>query len=281
MENSRYAPTRRRKFIVAPIILALLLIAFQYFGAENFTNPETGQNVRVGISLNQEAALGLSSFREVLSQSHLISEGPEVDMAKRVATKLIQSVDQDSQKFEWAVEVIRSEQMNAFCLPGGKIAVYTGIIPISKNDDGLAAVMGHEIAHATARHGAQRLFQQNLVQTALGGISGATSQMDPRERQMVLGMLGAGVQYGLILPYGRDHESEADRIGLIYLIRAGYRPEAAVEFWQRMQEVGGAQPPQWASTHPSHGTRITELKALINEYKTKGTVGGITVIKNS
>ena len=274
------APQRRRKLVLAPIIVAVILLAVNFYGAESFTNPETGQSMRVGLSVDQESALGLSSFREVLSQSRVVPSGPTVDMSRRVAQRLITAVDENSKKFAWAVEVIESEQMNAFCLPGGKIAVYTGIIPVAKDDDGLAAVMGHEIAHATARHGAQRLFQQNLVQIAMSGVSGATAEMDPRERQTILGVLGAGVQFGIILPYGRDHESEADKMGLIYLIRSGYRPEASVEFWQRMESAGGSQPPEWLSTHPSHGTRINDLKRYIEEYRDHGTVGGLSVVKS-
>ena len=123
----------------------------------------------------------------------------------------------------------------------------------------------------------QRLLQQQMVQTAMAGVSGATMEMDRGQRQAVMAALGAGVQYGLVLPYGRDHESEADEIGLIYLIRAGYRPEAAIEFWQRMEQASQGQPPEWASTHPSHGTRIARLQQLVNEYRTNGTVAGRAV----
>jgi metalloendopeptidase OMA1, mitochondrial len=261
------APRKRRRFILLPLLIALGVIAFQYLSAETYINPETGQSVRVAISPEQEATLGLQSFQEVLSQSEVIQNGPEVDISRRVAKRLIDVVDPESKNFSWEVQVIRSDQMNAFCLPGGKIAVYTGILPITKDDDGLAAVMGHEIAHATSRHGAQRLLQQSLVQTGMMGLSGATAEMNQSERRVLLGVLGAGVQYGLILPYGRDHEVEADEIGLKYLIRAGYRPEAAIEFWERMDQAGGAQPPEWASTHPSHGTRIERLRKLVAEYQ--------------
>lgn len=270
-------PSSRRKprsLILAPLLLAALFIAFQYFTAETYTVPETGRTARVAMTREQEAALGVQSFRQVLSQSDRVQTGPLVNQVQSVAKRLINVLDPTSQSFDWAVEVIESEQMNAFCLPGGKIAVYTGILKVADTPDALAAVMGHEIAHATARHGAQRLFQQNLLQAALTGAQFATSDMESGERRLILGVLGAGAQYGVILPYGRDHETEADEIGLIYLIKAGFQPEASVTFWDRMNEVGGAQPPEWASTHPHPRKRMKHLEELIREYRTNGTVNG-------
>ncbi len=253
----------RRKVLWLPLVLVGLFVAFQYFSAETFTNPETGEIKKVGMSIDQEAALGFQSFKEVLSQSRTVDSGPQAELVKSVAKKLINVLDPESQKFEWAVSVVDSDQINAFCLPGGKIVVYTGILPIAEDADGLATVMGHEIAHATSRHGAQRMFQQGLFQTAMMGANISLSEMDPQQRQVVLGALGAGVQYGLILPYGRDHELEADAIGLRYMHRAGFDIKKAVGFWERMSEVGGAQPPEFLSTHPSHGSRIDRIRSLI------------------
>ncbi len=270
MENANYqeAQPRRRRLILAPLILALLYIAFQYFTAETFVNPETGGRHRVLLSVEQESALGLQSFREVLSQSRTLESGPQVEMVRRVVERLVQGVDDQSKQFEWAASVIQSDQINAFCLPGGKIAVYTGILPVAQDDDGLATVLGHEIAHATARHGAQRLFQQNLLQAAATGVNASLGDMDPQRRQVVLAALGAGIQYGIVLPYGRDHETEADEMGLKYMVRAGYNPEAAIQFWERMAQQSGSQPPEWASTHPAHGSRIARLRELVAKIKT-------------
>jgi predicted Zn-dependent protease len=154
--------------------------------------------------------------------------------------------------------------VNAFCLPGGKIVVYTGIIPVAKTDAGLATVMGHEMAHATLRHGSERLFKQQATQTVLTGISVSMGDMDYEQRRAIMGALGAGAQYGLLMPFGRDHESEADALGLTYMARAGYDPREAIAFWERMAEAsGGAQPPEFMSTHPAHGTRIERLKQLM------------------
>ncbi|HPA16531.1 MAG TPA: M48 family metallopeptidase [Verrucomicrobiae bacterium] len=257
------APRRRRRFLIGPILIALAIIAFKYFTAEEFTNPETGQTVRVSLSSEQEQALGLQSYQQVLRESQTVDSGPQHDMVLRVARRLIPLLDERSRRYEWSASLVKSDVPNAFCLPGGKIVVFTGILPITQNEAGLAAVMGHEIAHATARHGAQRIFQNELLQTAMSGMQGSLAELDPEQQRAILGVLGAGVQYGLVLPYGRDHENEADKMGLMYMARAGYDPEEALRFWLRMEEVGGANPPEWASTHPSHGTRIQRLRELM------------------
>lgn len=259
----RGEPRRRRGFLMGPILIALAVIAFRYFTAEEFTNPETGETVRVSLSPEQEQALGLQGYQQVLSESRTVDSGPQRDMVIRVAKRLIPMLDERSRQFEWGVSLVQNDVPNAFCLPGGKIVVFTGILPITQNEAGLAAVMGHEIAHATARHGAQRIFQNELLQTAMSGVQGSLAEMDPGQQRAILGVLGAGVQYGLVLPYGRDHENEADKMGLMYMARAGYDPEDALRFWQRMDEAGGANPPEWASTHPSHGTRIQRMRELM------------------
>lgn len=266
---------RRRGVLLGPIVLFAIYIAFQYLSADTFLNPETGEKKRVAISVDQESALGLQGFREVLSQERRIESGPQAEMVKQVASRLINQVDSESKKFQWMVSLVDSRQINAFCLPGGKIVVFTGILPIAKTADGLATVMAHEIAHATSRHGAQRMFQQGLVQTAMLGANMSFAEMDPQKRQLLLGALGAGVQYGLILPYGRDHELEADEIGLRYMARAGYDPREAIAFWERMADAAGAgAPPEWVSTHPSHGSRINRIKDLLPAILAETKVSG-------
>lgn len=225
--------------------------------------PETGRVARVGMSTEQEAALGLQSYREVVAQSDLVRSGPEYDAVTRVARRLTATVGDAGGHFDWQVSVIRSDQANAFCLPGGKIAVYTGILKHTQTDAGLAAVMGHEMAHAIARHGSQRLLQSSLTQTLMTGASFSFSDMDWDQRRMVMAALGAGAQFGVLLPFSRKHESEADELGLAYMARAGYDPAEAITFWQRMASVGGGQPPEFASTHPAHGTRIEHLRQLL------------------
>jgi len=243
-----------------PILVAGIFFAYQYFSSEKFVNPETGRASHVGLSTQQEAALGLQSYNQVLAQSKPIESGPEFDMLQRVAGRLAKATGDVGSKFDWRASLIRDRQVNAFCLPGGKIVVYTGILPVAQNEASLATVLGHEMAHATSRHGAQRVLQQNLAQTAMTGIAVSLSDMDYDKQRAIMGALGAGAQFGVLMPFGREHESEADHIGLIYMARAGYDPEESIRFWERMERSGGAQPPEFLSTHPAHGHRIEQLQ---------------------
>ena len=260
-----------------PILAAGLFFAWQYFGSEKFVNPETGRKSHVGMSAQQEAALGFQTYRQVLSQSQTIDSGPQFEMVKNVAGRLARATGASGQSYDWQVSLIRDDQVNAFCLPGGKIVVYTGIFPVAQNDAALATVMGHEMAHATSRHGAQRVLQQNLTQTAMTGIAVSLSDMDYNKQRTVMGALGAGAQFGILMPFSRKHESEADEIGLMYMARAGYDPQESIRFWQRMEKTGGGAPPEFLSTHPSHGTRIQALEALMPkamaEYQRAGGGG--------
>jgi len=257
---------RRRKFVLAPLLVAGLLVLMQYFGAERFVNPETGRSAPVGLSLEQESELGLQSYRQVLAQEEVLPAGPEVDLVTRVARRLAAVTGDAARQFDWQVSVVRSPQVNAFCLPGGKIVVYTGILPVAKTEAGLATVMGHEMAHATSRHGAQRLFQSQVANTLMQGaqMSVAMGDLSVDQQRAVLGAIGAGAKFGVILPFSREHESEADAVGLMYMARAGYDPRESVEFWQRMAAASQeGQPPEFASTHPAHETRIENLRALM------------------
>ena len=253
----------KRKLAIFPLLIAGAVVLFQYFGAEKVKNPETGRTVRVALSSDQEEALGLQSYREILSQSRTIDSGPEYEMVVRVAERLARATGDAARDFKWHVSLIQSPQVNAFCLPGGKIAVFTGILPYARTESGLAAVMGHEMAHAVARHGSQRLLRTSMAQTLMMGASFSLSDMDPRQRQTVMAAIGAGAQYGVLLPFSREHELEADQMGLIYMARAGYNPNEAISFWERMSEAGGQQPPEFASTHPAHGTRIEQLREFM------------------
>ena len=169
-------------------------------------------------------------------------------------------------KLDWEIKLIESEQKNAFALPGGKIAIYTGILTVAKNEAGLATVMSHEIAHVIARHGAQRMTQQMLMQGAM--IGAGLSMKNRTQRNLVLTALGVGVLYGFTLPFSRSHESEADQIGLIYMAKAGYNPNEAIKFWQRFSKVKDKKgPPEWASTHPADKTRMRGLRGFLSRAK--------------
>jgi predicted Zn-dependent protease len=246
-----------------PLVAAALFFGYQYFTSEKFVNPETGRKSHVGLSEKQEAALGLQSYQQVLSQAQRIDQGPQFDSVKRVTDRLAGATGAAGHNFDWQVSLIEDKQVNAFCLPGGKVVVYTGILPVAQNEAALATVLGHEMAHATSRHGAQRVFEQNLAQTAMTGVAVSLSNEDYNKQRAIMGALGAGAQFGVLMPFGRKHESEADAIGLMYMARAGYDPQESIRFWQRMEHsaAGSAQPPEFMSTHPSHGTRIQALEA--------------------
>src|SRR5438477_1444705 len=251
----------RRHIKWLPLLLAGLFFAYQYFSSEKFVNPETGRKSHVAMSTREEALLGLQSYQQVLAQSESIDSGPELDMVRRVWSRVARATGKAGADFDWQVSLIRSPQVNAFCLPSGKIVVYTGILPITQNEAALATVLGHEMAHATSRHGSQCVLQQNLAQTALTGVAMSLSDMDYDKQRAVMGALGAGTQFGVLMPFSRKDESEADAIGLLYMARAGYDPQESIRFWQRMENVGGPQPPEFLSSHPSHGTRIQQLQA--------------------
>jgi len=267
---------RKRHIVIFPLVIALAFMAFRYFTAEKVVNPLTGKTARVGLSSQQEETLGLQSYREVLSQSEVISRGPEHDTVMRVAGRLTAVTSSEAKDFQWQASVVQSPLVNAFCLPGGKIVVYSGILPYTKTEAGLAAVIGHEMAHAVARHGSQRLLRTSLAQTFLMGANFSFGNLDLQERQTLMAALGAGAQYGLLLPFSRQQETEADEMGLLYMARAGYDPREAIAFWERMSRSGGAQPPAYLSTHPSHAERIQDLqafmpKALAEYDKRKGS----------
>ena len=245
---------------VIPILIALLVVLFQRFSAPKIVN-EAGRSARLGMNPQQELALGAQAYSQVLSESRTITSGQSYEMVKRCAQRLTAVTGEAGKNFQWAVSVVESNQVNAFCLPGGKIVVYTGILPVAQSEAGLAVVMGHEIAHATNHHGAERVLQEKTSNTLLTGANFSLSGTDPNQHRQIMGLIGAGARVGFLLPFSRDHESEADSVGLKYMARAGYDPREAVAFWQRMSaQAGSGAPPQFLSTHPAHETRIARLK---------------------
>lgn len=247
-----------------------------YWFSNQSVDPVTGESVLIdrGLSADDEKALGLQAYQEILSQERPLPADAEVSrQVTAIAQRLIDRVDEVemalaaehglepsrfSQDFDWEVNVIESDQANAFCLPGGKMAVYTGLVPVARNEDALAVVMGHEIAHALLRHGAQRMAQQKLSQ--VGQMAGALSGMDPQQQQMVMAAMG----YGYLLPYARKHETEADEVGLMLAAAACFDPQESVPLWERMSAAsGGGSPPEFSSTHPNPGTRIQNLQDLM------------------
>jgi metalloendopeptidase OMA1, mitochondrial len=253
---------------VIPAILAAAAAGYLWFTAEEQEVPITGRTQRVNLTDQQQEQLGAQVYQQTLQESAgvIVASGPEYEMVQRVADRIASVGAEDKPEFEWEFALIDHPQANAFCLPGGKIVVYTGILPVAKTEAGLATVVGHEVAHATAEHGAERIFQQQLTQTAVQIVAAGSAETQQQYEQ-IAGLLGAGAQVGLTLPWGRDQESEADHIGLIYMARAGYDPAEAVGFWQRMERAhrDQPQPPEYLGTHPSSETRIEQIRGWLPE----------------
>lgn len=257
----------------APLVLAgiVLMVAS---GCE--TNPYTGRSQLLMTSISQEMQLGEQAYAQVKNDPNVrLSRDPrEVEPVKRVAGRIIEAAKRSkyaamAKQFEWEVSVIKDDKTaNAFALPGGKIAVYTGIFPVAKTEAGLAAVMGHEVVHALARHGAERMSQGQLANAALqvAGAAIGASGSNPLLGQATMAALGLGAQVGVLLPFSRKHESEADYVGILLAADAGYDPRESIGLWERMAELSkGGEPAEFLSTHPSHGTRIEQLKAWMPE----------------
>jgi predicted Zn-dependent protease len=240
-------------------LLLLVVVACQ-------TVPLTGRSQLILLPEPEEIRMGVQAYQQILRKSK-ISKDPRLnELVMRVGSRIARATGRMDYRWEFTV-IEDDKQVNAFALPGGKVAVYTGILPVTKDDAGLATVMGHEVAHAVARHGGERVTQGLLVQVGLAAAQTALAAGDPRMVQQVTGLLGAGAAVGVILPFGRAQESEADHLGLIYMARAGYDPREAIPFWQRMEQAarGRSAPPEFLSTHPSHGTRIRQIEQWMPE----------------
>jgi len=224
---------------------------------------------------SQLFALSLQQYSKVLKESKLSQDQEKVNMVERVGKRIAMASEEfledsglrwQAKDYQWEFILIEDDKMvNAWCMPGGKVAVYTGILPITKDENGLAVVMGHEVAHAIANHGNERMSQGLIA--SMGGIalSAALSEKPNQTRKIYMAAFGLGASVGFLLPYSRVHESEADRIGLMLTARAGYDPREAIPFWQRMNEKAGARPPEFLSTHPVPESRIQNIKTYIPE----------------
>lgn len=240
------------------------------------TNPYTGRHQLLMTSVAEENDLGTQAYSQVKNDPKVrLSQDPrEVEPVKKVAARIIEAAKRSkysemAQQFQWEMTVIKDDKtMNAFALLGGKIAVYTGIFPVAKTEAGLAAVLGHEVVHALARHGAERMSQGQLTNAALqvAGAAIGASGGNPMLSQAAMAALGAGAQVGVLLPFSRAHESEADYIGILLAADAGYDPRESIHLWERMEQLStGGGPAEFLSTHPGHETRIQQLKKWMPE----------------
>jgi len=228
------------------------------------TAPETGRQQLLLISPSEEARIGLQAFQQLKQQEPVVATGKDARIVRDVGQRIAQVAPLPGA--QWEFVLFRDDSPNAFALPGGKVGIYTGILPITKNEAGLATVMGHEVAHAVARHSAERMSQSLLTQIGGTALAAAIGSDAGVTRDLVLQAYGLGTQVGVMLPYSRTHELEADRIGLLYMARAGYDPREAIEFWKRFSaynERGGGKPPEFLSTHPVDARRIAQLEAML------------------
>lgn len=228
-----------------------------------YTVPETGRQSLVLVPPEQEAALGARAFQEVRAQERISNDPAALDRVTRVGRRIATAVGNDLPAAQWEFVVFESPEVNAFALPGGKVGVYTGLLALAANDDELATVIGHEIAHVTARHGAERMTWEQGLQM-VGGVVGATaeSKLSPQTSNLVKLVYGAGTQLAAVLPHSRFQESEADKIGLHYAAKAGYDPRAALAFWVKMNQRANAPGgPAFLRTHPTSEDRIAKLEA--------------------
>ncbi len=229
------------------------------------TNPETGRSQLILVSEGQLAQLAASSWSQVKRKERLSRDPAYTSRVLRVAPRIVSAAGMGNRRWEFAV--FENKEINAFALPGGKIGVYTGILDLMDNDDQLATVLGHEVGHITGKHGQERYSQAIAANAGLQTAAVAMQAGNVGFANEIAAILGAGVSFGIILPYARRHEYEADRLGLIYMARAGYRPREAVRFWRKMmaQNKNRQKPPEFMSTHPSDANRIAAMERAIVE----------------
>jgi predicted Zn-dependent protease len=247
-----------------------LLVAAVLACASCYTNPVTGRKSVVAIPVSQELELGQQSFTE-MKRAEKVSNDPVMNArVQRVGQRIAKAVGDELPNAKWEFVVFESKDVNAFALPGGKVGVYTGLLQLAESDSELAIVMGHEIGHVIARHGAERMTE-SLALAGIGLVGGLVldNNTDAQTRNLVLAAFGAGATVGVVLPHSRANETEADRMGIVYAARAGYDPRAAVSFWQKMTrqkeaaDKAGNKVSALFSTHPADAQRIADLQALM------------------
>ena len=250
------------------------------------TVPGTNRHQLLMTSAEDEMALGEQGYEEALKGAKLITSGAQYEMVQRVGHAIAQAaVNQYPERcgdFEWAVSLVDDPKtVNAWCMPGGKIAVYSGLLPVTQDEAGLAVVVGHEVAHAVARHGGERMSQSLAAEVLLGIADVSLSKMDPHEKDALMtALVGAGT-LGVLYPYSRVQEAEADEMGLYIAAFAGYDPRSAIGLWTRMGQMGGDKPPEILSTHPSDASRLEHMKELMPEALKKYEEGRGAASKGS
>lgn len=272
---------KKYRFILA-IAVMFLIVACK-------TNPFTGNKTLALVSNSQLFPTSFSQYNQFLSENNVVKGTEESEMIKRVGQRIAVAAERwltanghagYLEGYEWDYNLVKDEAVNAWALPGGKVVFYTGILPIAQNEAGIAAIMGHEVAHSLANHGQQRMSAGILQQ--LGAVAGNVAIKDPQSRQLFNQAYGVGSTVGVMLPFSRSHETQADEIGLTLMAIAGYNPEEAAQLWMRMKaNAGGQAPPEFLSTHPSNDTRIANLQRWAPKAKREAAKFGVTSFKTN
>jgi predicted Zn-dependent protease len=254
-------------------VLAVICLSITYQACT--VVPLTGRKQLNLVPESEMISMSFSSYSDFLKTNTLSTDKINSDLVKKVGSDISSAVVKyfsdnnlsgQLEGYKWEFNLIKNDStQNAWCMPGGKVVVYSGILPITKDKNGLAVVLSHEISHAVARHGNERMSQELLVQFGSVALNEALKQKPEETRSIFNSAYGIGSQYGVLLPYSREHELEADKLGLIFMAMAGYDPQTAVPFWERMAAMGGKKPPEFLSTHPSDATRIAKIKAALPE----------------
>ena len=254
--------------------VVVFIVALSFLSLSCSTVPITGRSQLSLVSDSEVMGMSYQEYEKFLKSNTLSTDKKATEMVRRVGGKIQKAVETYFAKegassqldgYKWEFNLVEGKDVNAWCMPGGKVVVYTGILPYTKTETGLAVVMGHEIAHAIAKHGQERMSQQLATQLGATALDAALASKPQETRAIAMTAFGVGAQFGALLPFSRQHESEADQLGLYFMAMAGYDPREAVPFWERMAQSGGGAPPEFMSTHPSHDTRIADLKKLMPE----------------
>lgn len=258
-----------KKYITSAIVIAFIVVGCT-------KNALTGKSRLNLVSESQLQEMAITEYRTFLSQNKVVSASgnKDAEMVRRVGTRIANAIseyyrsqgkDDITKNYKWEFNLVDNKEINAWCMPGGKVVVYTGLLPVAQNEAALAVVLGHEITHAVAEHGAERM-NSTIAAQGLGTLGDLLTSKNPKANNIFNNVYGPGVQVGVLLPNSRNQEYAADRYGLIFAAMAGYNPKEAVPFWQRMAQAGsGQKPPEFLSTHPSDENRIAKLQELMPE----------------
>lgn len=257
----------KRHIIFAAILMLLIVQACS-------TVPLTGRKQLNLVPESEMMSMSFSSYSDFLKANKLSTDQAATEMVTSVGKDIAAAVTKyfaDNnlsdrlQGYQWEFHLVEDKTPNAWCMPGGKVVVYSGILPYTQDKNGLAVVLSHEIAHAVARHGNERMSQELVAQFGNVALNEVLKEKPDQTKSIFSAAYGLGAQYGVMLPFSREHELEADKLGLIFMAMAGYDPQTAIPFWERMSQIGGQKPPEFMSTHPADATRIAKIKAALPE----------------